>query len=175
MLLLRVQETALGVTCGILAAALVLPATVRRAGDEELVGFLRVLDRLLQAIASGSTDAETPANRVRAAHDLDQSPESFRKACLSLTHPLNPQRGRRHHTRHLLELLEAGAYHARSLAATAERPPAGHASERASRRTVAADRAHETVAHLIRVTGHRPGFSSHTARPRVVRALSLLS
>ncbi|MFI5572453.1 FUSC family protein [Streptomyces sp. NPDC051740] len=175
VLLLRVQETALGVTCGILAATLVLPTTVRRASDEELVGFLRVLDRLLQAIASGSTDAGTPANWVRAAHDLDQALESFRKACLPLTHPLNPQRGRRHHTRHLLELLEAGAYHARSLAAAAERLPAGHASECASRLTAAADRAHETVAHLIRVTGHRPGFSSHTARPRVVRALSLLS
>ncbi|MEW2077292.1 FUSC family protein [Streptomyces sp. NPDC013433] len=175
VLLLRVQETTLGATCGILAATLVFPTTVRRASDEELVGFLRVLDRLLQAIASGSTDAETPANWVRAAHDLDQALESFRKACLPLTHPLNPQRGRRHHTRHLLELLEAGAYHARSLAATAERLPAGHASECASRLTAAADRAHETVAHLIRVTGHRPGFSSHTARPRVVRALSLLS
>lgn len=73
MLLLRVQETARGVTCGTLAAALVLPMTVRRASDEELVGFLRVLDRLLRAVASGSTDAETPANRVRAAHDLDQA------------------------------------------------------------------------------------------------------
>ncbi len=175
VLLLRVQETTLGVACGVLAAALVLPITVRRASDEELVGFLRVLDRLLRAIASGSTNAETPANWVRAAHDLDQALESFRKACLPLTHPLNPQRGRRHHTRHLLELREAGAYHARSLAATAERLPAGRASECAPRLTAAADRAHETVAHLIRVTGHRPGFSSHTARPRVVRALSLLS
>ncbi|MFI8490465.1 FUSC family protein [Streptomyces rubrogriseus] len=175
VLLLRVQETTLGVTCGILAATLVLPTTVRRASDEELVGFLRVLDRLLQAIASGSADAETPANWVRAAYDLDQARESFRKACLPLTHPLNPQRGRRHHTRHLLELLEVGAYHARSLAAAAERLPAGHASECAPRLTAAADRAHETVAHLIRVTGHRPGSSSHTARPRVVKALSLLS
>jgi uncharacterized membrane protein YccC len=175
VLLLRVQETALGVSCGILAAVLVLPTTVRRASDEELVGFLRVLDRLLRGIASGSTDAETTTSWVRAAHDLDQALESFRKACLPLTHPLNPQRGRRHHARHLLELLEAGAYHARSLAATAERLPAGHVSECAPRLTAAADRAHETVAHLIRVTGHRPGISSHTARPRVVRALSLLS
>ncbi|MGX1116806.1 putative membrane protein YccC [Streptomyces ambofaciens] len=175
VLLLRVQETALGATCGILAATLVLPMTVRRASDEELVGFLRVLDRLLRGIASGSTDADAPADWVRAAHDLDQALESFRKACLPLTHPLNPQRGRRHHTRHLLELLEVGAYHARSLAATAERLPAGRASECAPRLTAAADRAHETVAHLIRVTGRRSEFSSHTARPRVVRALSLLS
>ncbi|MGC0386020.1 FUSC family protein [Streptomyces sp. SAI-129] len=175
VLLLRVQETALGATCGILAAALVLPMTVRRASDEELVGFLRVLDRLLRGVASGSTDADAPADWVRAAHDLDQALESFRKACLPLTHPLNPQRARRHHTRHLLELLEVGAYHARSLAATAERLPAGRASECAPRLSAAADRAHETLAHLIRVTGRRSEFSSHTARPRVVRALSLLS
>lgn len=129
VLLLRVQETALGVSCGILAAVLVLPTTVRRASDEELVGFLRVLDRLLRGIASSSTDAETPTSLDRAARDLDHALESFRKACLSLTHPLNPQRGRRHHARHLLELLEADAYHARSPAATAERLPAGHAPD----------------------------------------------
>ncbi|MEV6056789.1 FUSC family protein [Streptomyces sp. NPDC052107] len=175
VLLLRVQETALGVSCGVVAAVLVLPTTVRRASDEELVGYLRVLDRLLRAIASASTDTETPTSWGRAALDLDQALESFRKACLPLTHPLNPQRGRRHHARHLLELLEAGAYHARSLTATAEHLPAARVSECAPRLTAAADRAHETVAHLIRVTGHRPGISSHTARPRVVMALSLLS
>ncbi|MFF9454985.1 FUSC family protein [Streptomyces flaveolus] len=175
VLLLRVQETALGVFCGILAAVLVLPTTVRRASDEELVGFLRVLDRLLQAVAAGSTGTEIPRSWVRAAHDLDQALESFRKACLPLTHPLNPQRRRRHRARHLLELLEAGAYHARSLAATAERVPAGHVPECAACLTAAADRAHETVTHLIRVAGHGPGAASCTARPTVIRALSLLS
>lgn len=175
VLLLRVQETALGVSCGILAAVLVLPTTVRRASDEELVGFLRVLDRLLRAVAAGSTDTKTPTSWVRAAHDLDQALESFRKACLPLTHPLNPQRRRRHRARHLLELLEASAYHARSLAATAERLPAGHVPECAARLTAAADRAHETVTHLIRVTGHRPESAPQTARPTVIRALALLS
>ncbi|MFH8610567.1 hypothetical protein ACH4D5_24110 [Streptomyces sp. NPDC018029] len=135
LLLLRVQETALGVSCGILAAVLViaavlvLPTTVRRASDEELVGFLRVLDRLLRGTASGSTDAETPTSLDRAARDLDQALESFRKACLPLTHPLNPRRGRRQHARHLLELLELGAYRALGPAATAERLPAGHAPD----------------------------------------------
>ncbi|MFI6494624.1 FUSC family protein [Streptomyces sp. NPDC050564] len=175
VLLLRVQETALGVSCGILAAALVLPTTVRRASDEELVGFLRVLDRLLRAIASQTPYTETPTSWVHAAHDLDQALESFRKACLPLTHPLNPQRARRHRARHLLELIEAGAYHARSLAATAERLPAGHVPECATRLTAAADRAHETAAHLIRVTGHRPESTARTAPPMVIGALSLLS
>lgn len=175
VLLLRVQETALGVSCGILAAVLVLPTTVRRASDEELVGFLQVLDRLLRTVAAGSTGTEIPTSWVRAAHDLDQALESFRKACLPLTHPLNPQRHRRHRARHLLELLEAGAYHARSLAATAERLPADHVPECAARLTAAADRAHETATHLIRVAGHGPGTASRTARHTVIRALSLLS
>lgn len=175
VLLLRVQETALGVSCGILAAVLVLPTTVRRASDEELVGFLRVLDRLLRAVAAGSTDTAIPTSWGRAAHDLDRALESFRKTCLPLTHPLNPQRRRRHRARHLLELLEVGAYHARSLAATAERLPAGHAPECATRLAAAAHRAHETVTHLVRVTGHQPESTSRTARPTVVRALCLLS
>ncbi|MGW9213042.1 FUSC family protein [Embleya sp. NPDC055664] len=166
VLLLRVEETALGVSCGILAAVLVLPTTVRRAGDEELIGFLQVLDRLLRTVAAGSTGTEIPTSRVRAARDLDQALESFRKSCLPLTHSLNPQRRRRHRARHLLELLEAGAYHARSLAATAARLPAGHVPECATRLTAAAARAHETVTHLIQITGHRSESASQTARPR---------
>ncbi|MFI9534432.1 FUSC family protein [Nocardia fusca] len=175
VLLLRVQETALGVSCAILAAALVLPTTVRRASDEELAGFLRVLERLLRAIASPSTRTETPTGWVHVAHDLDQAVESFRKSCLPLTHPLNPQRARRRRARHLLELIETGAYHARSLAATAERLPAGHVPECASRLTAAADHAHETAAHLIHIAGHRPENTTRTARPVVIGALSLLS
>ncbi|MGQ4373293.1 FUSC family protein [Streptomyces violaceoruber] len=175
VLLLRVQETALGVSCGLLAAVLVLPTTVRRAGDDALAGFLRALDHLLRAVASGSPGTETPTSRVHAAHDLDQALESFRKASLPLTHPFAPQRRRRHRARHLLELLDVGAYHVRSLAATAERLPAGHVPEYAMRLTAAADHAHETVTHLIRVTGDRPSTVSRVARPKVTTTLSLLS
>jgi uncharacterized membrane protein YccC len=174
VLVLRVQETALGVSCGVLATVLVLPITVRRASDEELVHFLLVLRRLLRTTTrSLSTDATT--SLIRAAHDLDQALETFRKACLPLTHPLNPQRGRRDRARHLLELLEAGAYHARSLAAVAGRLPQGDDAEYLTRVTAAADRAQERVTHLIRIASRRPGTASHSARPKVTRALSLLS
>ncbi|MGX1516465.1 FUSC family protein [Streptomyces collinus] len=118
VLLLRVEETALGVACGILAAVLVLPTTARRATDEELVNFLLVLHRLLRATTG---------------------------------------------------------YHARSLAVTAGRVPAGQCAEWVPRLTTAADRAQDTVTRLIRITHHRPGIAPHTARPRVTRALSLLS
>lgn len=43
------------------------------------------------------------------------------------------------------------------------------------RLTAAADHAHETVTHLIRVTGDRPGTVSRVARPKVTTTLSLLS
>ncbi|MGW0226189.1 FUSC family protein [Streptomyces tendae] len=174
VLLLRVEETALGVACGILAAVLVLPTTARRATDEELVNFLLVLHRLLRA-TTGSLGTGTSTSWVRAAHDLDQALESFGKACLPLTHPLNPQRGRRQRARHLVELLESAAYHARSLAVTAGRVPAGQCAEWVPRLTAAADRAQDTVTQLIRITHHRPGIAPHTAPPGVTRALSLLS
>lgn len=174
VLLLRVEETALGVACGILAAVLVLPTTVRRASDEELINFLLVLHHLLRA-TTGSPGAGTSTSWVRAAHDLDQALQSFGKASSPLTHPLNPHRGRRDRARHLVELLEAAAYHARSLAATAGRSPAGQGAECATRLTAAADRALATVTQLIRIAHHRPGIASRAARPRVTRALSLLS
>ncbi|MEV0352225.1 FUSC family protein [Nonomuraea sp. NPDC050680] len=174
VLVLRVQETALGVSCGVLASALVLPITVRRASDEELVHFLLVLRRLLHT-TTRSLSTDTTTSLIRAAHDLDQVLESFRKACLPLTHPLNPQRGRRDRARHLLELLEAGAYHARSLAAVAGHLPQGDDAEYTTRITSAADRAQERTTHLIRIASRRPGTASHSARPKVTRALSLLS
>ncbi|MFC3574536.1 FUSC family protein [Streptomyces yaanensis] len=174
VLVLRVQETALGVSCGVLAAVLVLPVTVRRASDEELVDFLLALRRLLHE-TTRIPGTGTKTSLVRATHDLDQALESFRRACLPLTHPLNLQRGRRDRARHLLELLEAGAYHARSLAAVAGRLPESDGIEYAPRIADAADRVQETVTHLIRVTRHRRGTAPRTARPRVTRALSLLS
>ncbi len=57
----------------------------------------------------------------------------------------------------------------------AGRFPAGQGTECATRLTAAADRAQETVTQLIRITHHRPGTASRTARPEVTRALSLLS
>jgi len=174
MLVLRVQETALGVACGVLATVVVLPTTVRRASDEGLVRFLLVLRRLLY-VTTWSLSTDTTKSLIHAARDLDQALESFRKACLPLTHPLSPLRGRRDRARHLLQVLEAGAYHARSLAAVAGSLPQGEDVEYATRVTAAADRARERLTRLIHLTGSRPGPASLSARPKVTGSLSLLS
>ncbi|GGP02233.1 FUSC family protein [Nonomuraea glycinis] len=70
VLVLRVQETALGVTCGVLATVVVAPLTVRRSGDEGLVRFLLALSRLLDA-TTRSPSTGTTTSLICAAHDLD--------------------------------------------------------------------------------------------------------
>lgn len=174
VLVVRVQETALGVSCGVLATVVVLPMTVRRATDEELAHFLLVLGRLVRVTARGPGAGSTP-DPIRTAHDLDRALASFRKACLPLTHPLNPWRGRRDRARHLLGLLEAGAYHARSAAVVAGLSPRGEDTARGTRLTAAADRVEEQVTHLFRLASRRRGTASPSARPEVAGALSLLS
>ncbi|MEQ4719666.1 FUSC family protein [Nonomuraea sp. B19D2] len=172
VLVLRVQETALGVACGVLATVVVAPLTVRRAGDEELVRFLLALSRLLDA-TTRSPSTGTTTSLIRASRDLDRALESFRKACLPLTHPFNPQRGRRDRARHLLERLEACAYHARNLAVVAGRLPQD--DEYATRVTAAADRTQGRVTRLIRLARRRRRTASHPERLKIAGALSLLS
>ncbi|WP_197288149.1 FUSC family protein [Nocardia sp. NRRL S-836] len=174
VLVLRVQETALGVCCGVLVTAVVLPITVRRASDEELIHFLLVLRRLLHA-TKRSVTTDTTTSLTRAAHDLDQALQSFRKASLPLTHPLNPRLSRRNRARHLLALLGVGAYHARSLAAVAGHLPLGNDTGYATQVTAAADRAQRKVTHLIHLASRRPSTTSPLARREVTRALVMLS
>ncbi|OPG09454.1 FUSC family protein [Microbispora sp. GKU 823] len=107
LLALRIWETALGALCGVLAGALVLPTTVRRAGGERLLEVLRALRRT--RVPEGGRSLDT--------RELDRALEELRGALRPLTHPLNPRRARRAHARHLLALLESCAYHVRSLAA----------------------------------------------------------
>ncbi|MFG1615873.1 hypothetical protein [Nonomuraea wenchangensis] len=143
----------------------VAPLTVRRAGDEELVRFLPALSRLLDA-ATRSPSTGTTTSLLRASHDLDRALESFRKACLPLTHPFNPQRGRRDRARHLLERLEACAYHARNQAVVAGRLPQD--DEYATRVTAAADRTQGRVTRLIRLARRRRSHEPLTRRRRLL-------
>ncbi|MFI7127920.1 FUSC family protein [Nonomuraea sp. NPDC050153] len=97
LLTLRVQETALGAGCGILAAALVVPTRVRTVAETRLTELLVILDHL-----ASQTGAVTPD-----AHDLDQALEAFRKACRPLVHPLNPRRAERVRVRRVLDEVQA--------------------------------------------------------------------
>ncbi|CAL9343490.1 hypothetical protein SUDANB58_00315 [Streptomyces sp. enrichment culture] len=122
VLLLRVEETALGVACGVIAAVLVLPINTDRRTNE-LLGT--VLERLTD-VTEGAVDQLSggpAADLLDRARDLDQALGDLRAATQPLTHPITPLRSRRDTARYVVALLETCAYHARSLAATAELLP----------------------------------------------------
>ncbi len=122
VLLLRIEETALGAACGIIAAAVVLPVRTDRRTDELLV---TVLERLydVTGTAVDQLSGGRQADLLDQARDLDQALSDLRGAVQPLTHPITPLRARRNTAQYLLALLETCAYHARSLAATAELLP----------------------------------------------------
>jgi hypothetical protein len=122
VLVLRIEETALGAACGIIAAAVVLPVHTDRRTNELLGTVLhRLSDVTGRAIEQLSGGPQT--DLLDQARDLDQALADLRSAVQPLTHPITPLRSRRNTAQYLLALLETCAYHARSLAATAELLP----------------------------------------------------
>ncbi|MFD5266549.1 FUSC family protein [Streptomyces sp. NPDC058335] len=122
VLVLRVEETALGVVCGVVAAALVLPVRTDRRTDELLT---TVLDRLTDVTEAAveQLSGGPPTELLDRARELDQALSDLRSATQPLTHPVTPLRTRRDTAQYVVALLETCAYHARSLAATAELLP----------------------------------------------------
>ncbi|ARF53868.1 FUSC family protein [Streptomyces gilvosporeus] len=139
-LVLRIEETALGAACGIIAAVLVLPVHTDRRTDEHLG---TVLVRLREAVSAAvhQLSGGPAVELLTRARDLDTALNDLRGSTQPLVHPITPLRGRRQTARYLVALLETCAYHARSLAATAELLP--------SSRTVAADPRLERVGRRI--------------------------
>lgn len=122
VLILRIEETALGAVCGIIAAALVLPVHTDRRTDELLATVLERLGDVTSA-AVDLLSGGPPADLLDRARDLDTALEDLRASTQPLTHPITPLRARRQTARYVVALLETCAYHARALAATAELLP----------------------------------------------------
>ncbi|MFG2515876.1 FUSC family protein [Streptomyces sp. NPDC048584] len=122
VLVLRVEETALGAACGVVAAALVLPVNTDRRTNELLVTVLERLAEVTEA-AVGQLSGGPAGDLLDKARELDQALGDLRSATQPLTHPVTPLRTRRTNARYVVALLETCAYHARSLAATAELLP----------------------------------------------------
>ncbi|MDT9699119.1 FUSC family protein [Streptomyces sp. P17] len=155
VLVLRIGETALGAACGVVAAALVLPVATDRRTNELLA---TVLERLgeVTGTAVEQLSGGPPVDLLDQARDLDQALADLRAATQPLTHPVTPLRARRDTARYVVALLETAAYHARSLAATAELLPT-HPSIAADPRLRGAGRriAHNIEALAAHVTDER--------------------
>ncbi|MFD5340889.1 FUSC family protein [Streptomyces hawaiiensis] len=122
VLVLRIEETALGAVCGVVAAALVLPVRTDRRTNELLGTVLERLAEVTEA-AVGQLSGGPVDELLDKARDLDQALADLRAATQPLIHPVTPLRTRRHTARYVVALLETCAYHARTLAATAELLP----------------------------------------------------
>ncbi|GAA2293140.1 FUSC family protein [Streptomyces hawaiiensis] len=122
VLVLRIEETALGAACGVVAAALVLPVRTDRRTNELLGTVLERLAEVTEA-AVGQLSGGPADELLDKARDLDQSLADLRAATQPLIHPVTPLRTRRNTARYVVALLETCAYHARTLAATAELLP----------------------------------------------------
>ncbi|MGR6974789.1 FUSC family protein [Streptomyces cynarae] len=119
VLVLRVEETALGAACGIVAAAMVLPVATDRRTNELLATVLERLADVTDA-AVDQLSGSPGAGLLDKARDLDEALGDLRAATQPLIHPITPLRARRNTAQYVVAVLETCAYHARSLAATAE-------------------------------------------------------
>ncbi|MFE6175415.1 FUSC family protein [Streptomyces sp. NPDC056464] len=122
VLVLRIEETALGAACGVIAAAFVLPVQTDRRTNELLATVLEHLGNVTRS-AVEQLSGGPPVELLDESRDLDQALADLRAAIQPLTHPVTPLRARRETARYVVALLETCAYHARTLAATAELLP----------------------------------------------------
>lgn len=122
VLVLRIEETALGAACGVVAAALVLPVHTDRRTNELLGTVLARLAEVTDAAVDQLSGGTAP-DLLDRARDLDQALADLSASTQPLTHPITPLRARRDTARYVVALLETCAYHARYLAATAELLP----------------------------------------------------
>ncbi|MFJ7965200.1 FUSC family protein [Streptomyces sp. NPDC096324] len=122
VLVLRIEETALGAICGMVAAIVVLPVQTDRRTDELLAAVLVRLGDVSGA-AVEQLSGGIALDLLDKARELDVALDRLRASTKPLTHPITPWRARRQTARYIVALLETCAYHARSLAATAELLP----------------------------------------------------
>src|SRR5882757_9825169 len=135
VLLLRLAETAIGVTGSVIAAMLVLPTRTRATVLTELHDYFGALRHEL-------LDAErllVHADRVSviaATREVDRAATDVGTAIAPMLHRLSPSRVRRGHATRLLTLTEESSLTARNLARAAEPgalagiPEAAHTLER---------------------------------------------
>ncbi|MFD8417158.1 FUSC family protein [Streptomyces sp. NPDC059650] len=124
LLVVRIEETALGIACGLIAALLVLPVRTRERTDQLLRDVLeRLREVLSQSLAQ--LGGESGGDLLGPARALDSALDSLRLSVQPLITPISPLRSRRRTALCVLGLLETAAFHARSLATTAELVPVG--------------------------------------------------
>lgn len=118
VLWLRVAETAVGATAGILAAIAVLPVRTRTVLRADLEHVLQDLHEFLdqaELLLSGQENV----NLIEQSRELDRAIEKVRTTVEPLTHPINLS-SRRDYGSYILTMLDRISFRARHIAARAE-------------------------------------------------------
>ncbi|MEW2290756.1 FUSC family protein [Streptomyces sp. NPDC047841] len=124
VLVVRIEETAVGIACGLAAALLVLPVRTRERTDQLLCDVLERL-RAVLAQSLAQLGGRAGGDPLDPARGLDSALESLRLSLQPLITQSSPLRSRRRTALRVLGLLETAAFHARSLATTAQLMPVG--------------------------------------------------
>ncbi|WP_328455527.1 MULTISPECIES: FUSC family protein [unclassified Amycolatopsis] len=119
VLWIRVAETAVGATAGILAAVVIVPVRTRSVMLDNITEVLDELTEFLEH-ASGLLAGEENVNIIELSRDLDRAVEQVRTTIEPLTHPVNLRSARRDYGWHVLTTLETIAFRARHVAARAQ-------------------------------------------------------
>ncbi|MET8981483.1 FUSC family protein [Streptomyces sp. NPDC004539] len=124
VLVVRIEETALGIACGLVAALLVMPVRTQDRTDQLLCDALERLRAVLsQSLAQ--LRGESGGDPLGSARALDEALDSLRVSAQPQTTQVSLLRSRRRRALAVLGLVETAAFHARSLAATVGPMPAG--------------------------------------------------
>ncbi|MFC5156913.1 FUSC family protein [Streptomyces amakusaensis] len=125
LLVLRLQETAIGALGAALAVVLVLPVTTHTTNDAWIQRALRCV----RASASASVQrlaGDRGADPAPHIAELELLLGRVRLSLAPLVHPLSPYRGRKARARRVLALLDECAAELRGLVAVAAGPETGH-------------------------------------------------
>lgn len=117
LLVLRLEETAIGAVIGVLAAMLVLPISTRGTVRDGAGGFFTELGELVGAATENLTGGPKIGDLTVRARGLDQQLQELRKTAQPLTHGINGVRGRGS-ARRTMRVLTACDHYARSLSRT---------------------------------------------------------
>ncbi|MEV4331328.1 FUSC family protein [Streptomyces sp. NPDC049597] len=166
LLLLRLEETAVGALSAALAVALVLPVTTHTATDAWIRRAVRCVHDCTTTAARRLAGDER-ADPAPLAAELELLLGRVRLSLAPLVHPLSPLRARKARARRVIELLDACAREVRGLAAVAADPQASHDArlaaacgrvEAAAHALVPARPVHSAVAtEIVHVPPHHPG------------------
>ncbi len=121
LLLLRIEETAIGAVIGIAAAMLVLPINTRTRIRNDARTFFRTLSDLVQDSVASLLGGETSASLTETARQLGRDLDQFRTTAKPLSAGIAGMAGRRT-MRHGLRMLTACDRYARILVRSSETP-----------------------------------------------------